>query len=325
MDLNDIRKSLEDKKRWDVSCFTVDLYEEPGVDSSSKLPSQFDLTSWLPPDVNPFFHVGGGKKNDKRLWFAKGMKPPEIVEQLNLESCFKSGYSLMVGTTKKYKNHTHTLLTCECYRKARPTKAKKNATHSTKTQDEQKTCGVYVNIFKDDGHCQYYIRQNGGHNLHHSGHPPTAKQRRLVEKRHIPKDAIDEAEQLLCRNVDAAVIQEFIDLKHGVKLKETSIRKMRQTVLMNKFKGDGESDETTAQTLLRMFESRTSIDYVAYFGSYHEATETVRVRKECVASAFVRGDRALRFFWVVSLFLWHDDNNNNVDDGDSCVLIVILI
>ena len=62
MDLNDIRKSLEDKKRWDVSCFTVDLYEEPGVDSSSKLPSQFDLTSWLPQDVNPFFHVGGGKK-----------------------------------------------------------------------------------------------------------------------------------------------------------------------------------------------------------------------------------------------------------------------
>lgn len=27
----------------------------------------------------------------------------------------------------------------------------------------------------------------------------------------------------------------------------------------------------------------------------------------------------------LSLFLWHDDNNNNVDDGDSCVLIVILI
>jgi len=188
--MNDLRKSLEDKKSWDVSCFTVDLYEEPGVDSSSKLPSQIDLTSWLPPEVIPFYHCGGGKKNDKRLWFDKGMQPPEIAEKLNLESCFKSGYSLVVQTTKETKNHTHTLLTCECYAKPGLQRRKKNATHSTKTQDEQKTCGVYVNIFKDNGHCQYYIRQNGGHNLHHSGHPPTAKQRRLVEKRHISKDAV---------------------------------------------------------------------------------------------------------------------------------------
>ena len=55
---------------------------------------------------------------------------------------------------------------------------------------------------------------------------------------------------MLNGNVDVTVIQEFIDLKHGVKLKETSIRKMWQTVLMDKFKGDKKSDETTAQTLL---------------------------------------------------------------------------
>ena len=59
MDLADIHKPLGGR---DVGCFSVDLYKEPGVDDSSILPSLIDLTSWRPHEVDPYVHVGSGRK-----------------------------------------------------------------------------------------------------------------------------------------------------------------------------------------------------------------------------------------------------------------------
>ena len=57
-----------------------------------------------------------------------------------------------------------------------------------------------------------------------------------MQKRHIPKDAVGYVEELLRRKVDPDIIQEFIDMKHGVQLNKNSIKKMKQTVLLDKFK-----------------------------------------------------------------------------------------
>jgi len=202
----------------------------------------------------------------------------DIAEKLNIESCTKVGYSVHVASTKR---GLYCHLRCDCHGKAKASKATKNTTQSTKTQDEDErpSCPWYITIYKDEEHKEYYMRQNGGHNLHHSGHTPTQQSRR-VQKRHIPKDAVGEVEELLRRKVDPDIIQEFIDMKHGVQLNKNSIKKMKQTVLLDKFKEGGEKEETTAQTLLRMLENNENLDYVAYFGSYQEAEDTVRVRKQ---------------------------------------------
>ena len=56
-----------------------------------------------------------------------------------------------------------------------------------------------------------------------------------VEKRHVQKQTIDDIENLLKSNVDSSTIQEFAEFKTGQKLKEGTIRKLRESVLMGEF------------------------------------------------------------------------------------------
>jgi len=152
------------------------------------------------------------------------------------QSCVKGGYDLVVGSTRSQKKFTKTSLKCRCHEKARQSKSiTKNKIHSDKPQDDTKTCGMYFNIFKDHNCNQYYIRQNGGHDLHHKGHPPVRKELKEATKRHLSKSAVDDAQELIRKNMDATVIQEMMQYKHDVKLNKSSIKKMRQTVLMEEF------------------------------------------------------------------------------------------
>ena len=61
MNLEYIHKSLRDKLEWDVKCLALDLYDEPGFDSSSsKLPTQHDLVTFFPDEINSYYNQGGG-------------------------------------------------------------------------------------------------------------------------------------------------------------------------------------------------------------------------------------------------------------------------
>jgi hypothetical protein len=196
------------------------------------------------------------------------------------QSCVKGGFDLVVGTKKRRKNYTKTTLKCRCHEKARQSKSiTKNQIHSDKPQDDTKTCGMYFNIYKDHNCSQYYIRENGGHNLHHTGHPPVRKELKEATKRHLSKSAIDDAQELIRKNMDATIIQEMLQYKHDVKLNKASIKKMRQTVLMEEFSIDGKTQQTTAQILLKWLDDHPELDYVAYYGSYEEAKNSVKVRK----------------------------------------------
>ncbi len=195
------------------------------------------------------------------------------------QSCVKSGFDLVVGSKKRRKKYTMTRLDCRCHEKARQSKSTKNTTQSEKPQDDTKTCGMYFNIYKDHNCSQYYIRQNGGHNLHHTGHPPVRKELKEATKRHLSKSAVDDAQELIRKNIDQTVIQEMMEYKHGAKLSKSSIRKMRQAVLMDEFNIDGKVEQTTAQILLKWLDEQQDLDYVAYYGSYEEAQNSVKVRK----------------------------------------------
>ena len=315
MNLEYIHKSLRDKLEWDVECLALDLFDEPGFSSCTKLPTQHDLTNFLPAEINAYYKHGGGisvgasmcfclqfqflssslfstvplmppssstsTQTDERLWFPLELSDaPSICRVINDVSCFKGGYELVCGIKKKCKTYTKTTLRCQCGNRAKHSVGTKKATKSTKPQDDKPICGMYINIFQDIENHQYYIRKNGGHNLHHSGHPPVQKELKPAMKRHLKESAVDKIHEMIKKNVNATVIQEMIDYEYGTKLNMSSIKKMRQAVLMEEFNITTDTDQTTAQILLEWLEGQPDVDYVAYYGSYENAEDTVKVRKE---------------------------------------------
>jgi hypothetical protein len=59
MDLSKITMSLRAKEEWDTDCLPLDVYEEPGIDSSS-LPIQKNIAAFFPKVITPYFQQGGG-------------------------------------------------------------------------------------------------------------------------------------------------------------------------------------------------------------------------------------------------------------------------
>jgi len=68
MDLADIYKPLKEKEEWDTPVLCIDLYENPG-DEGSVLPGRNNLATWLPQEVTPYYHTGGGRDVRKRITF----------------------------------------------------------------------------------------------------------------------------------------------------------------------------------------------------------------------------------------------------------------
>lgn len=221
-------------------------------------------------------------QKDDRLWFPPWFTDaPSICKEINNKSCFKAGYELVCDTKKKGRKSIKTALRCQCHQRPRQSTGTKNQTESTKPQDNEKpTCDMYFNLFQDMDAKQFYIRRNGGHCLHHSGHRPLQKELKEVVKRHLPKSAVEDAHELIKRNVSKTIIQEMIEFKHNAKLKATAIQNMREAVLVEEFGIDKNTKETTAQTLLNWLDAKPDVDYVAYLGSYEQAQNTVKVRKE---------------------------------------------
>jgi len=144
-------------------------------------------------------------QTDERLWFPLELSDaPSICRVINDVSCFKGGYELVCGIKKKCKTHTRTTLRCQCGNRAKHSVGTKNATESTKPQDDKPICGVYINIFQDIGTGQYYIRKNGGHNLHHSGHPPVQKELKPAKRN---KEMMN-GDEAVTMNMDEALIKD---------------------------------------------------------------------------------------------------------------------
>ena len=194
---------------------------------------------------------------------------------LNHESCLKNGYSLVSAGTGGRGNNKRYYLRCEKHRKARQSKAVRNRTHSTKPIGDEQTCKMYIGVYFDEDHQEFYIRQNGGHSLSHCGHPPLRLEERKAAKRHAPDAAINDTQQLLSRDLDNKVIQEVINIKHGVKLNANAIKKMKEAILMD----TTGKQMSIGEQLLHTLESDDDMIYVAYTGTLEQATSRVRVRK----------------------------------------------
>lgn len=161
---------------------------------------------------------------------------------------------------------------------ANSSKATTSSTSSSRPQDKNHECGFKIVGGYDKEHDQWYIRKNAGHCLVHNDHLPVDIDKMEQGKRNVKKEVLKDAEELLLRNVPKSVVQELIQLKTGHKLTSASIAKIKQTMVVDRFK-NGEN-ESNAETMIRMMEEDPDIEFCAYYGTYSEAEKLVRVRKQ---------------------------------------------
>ena len=206
---------------------------------------------------------------DTKLWFHPLLTDlPSIVRMMNEESCIENKYEVRAGKTTGKTRH----ITCTCHGNS----MKSTSTVKT-TFGLQENCFFQLIVAQCPTTNQWYIRKNAGHCVQHNGHIPLDKKKKEFGKRQIKGDVLKDAEDLLLKRVQRGVVQEFIEIKTGKKISKASISRMKESVVLDKFKK--KDDETTAETLLNMMESDESIEWVAYYGRAEDAEKTVRVRK----------------------------------------------
>ncbi len=212
---------------------------------------------------------------DDKLYFpARFNSVPEIVKAMNCMSCIDNGYEV---TSASKKGDLH-YICCESCRIAKPTKKKKyDETHSSKPHDNSQTCKFKLVLRYDDDTKKYFIRRNGGHCLFHNSHNPAVKEVKEHGTRNVPKADLKDAVDMLKRNVDGSVVKELVQLRTGMKLSNEALYKLKQTMVIDKHKKD--ANESMATTFINMVEDNPDVEYVAFYGSYSEATKKVRVRK----------------------------------------------
>ncbi len=216
-------------------------------------------------------------QSDPRIYFPSRFDTvPDIVKEMNAASCLNHGYEL-ISASKKSGAALH-YIKCACGRKAQGSKAKKyGETHSSKPEDNTSTCDFKLVLKRDEKTNRFYMRQNGGHCLVHSSHLPEFKEDKEHGTRNIPTKHLKDAKDMLERNISNSVVQELIQLKTGMKLSDAAMTKLKHCMVMDKYKKD--VDESMATTLVNMLDENPSVEFVAYYGTYSEATNKVRVRK----------------------------------------------
>ena len=221
-----------------------------------------------------YSHISTVQADDKIYFPSRFTTIPQIVKAMNGMSCIDNGYEV---TSASKKGDLH-YIGCENCRKAKPSKKKKyDETQSSKPEDNSQTCKFKLVLRYDNTMGQYYMRKNGGHCLFHNSHSPAVKEVKEHGTRNVPKADLKDAVDMLKRNVDKSVVKELVQMRTGMKLSDDALAKLKQTMVVDTHKKD--ANETMATTFINMVEENPDIEYVAYFGSYSEATKKVRVRK----------------------------------------------
>ena len=67
MDLALANKSIESKNTWDTPNLCVQVYDKPGVDEDKGPvgPTEIDLATWLPQEIDQNYHCGGKRVSRK--------------------------------------------------------------------------------------------------------------------------------------------------------------------------------------------------------------------------------------------------------------------
>ena len=120
-------------------------------------------------------------QNDKRLYFdLKLVTVIDIVEMMNNASCIKNSYEVHSVTSKKDRHYIH----CTRNRTRPDQKSRTYITYSSKAERKHK-CEFKLLVKYDKEHREWYMCQNAGHCLQHTGHIPVANEKKHQGKRNV--------------------------------------------------------------------------------------------------------------------------------------------
>ena len=119
--------------------------------------------------------------------------------------------------------------------------------------------------------------KNGAYDFSHIGHETLELTQVVRGIGYVADNSLEVISNLLENHCATSMTQQFLELTTGRRLPPNSMAKLRQCVLMRKFKST--SSETTAEILLRLLEDDEEMLCVTCAGSFDEATDLVKIRK----------------------------------------------
>ena len=123
-----------------------------------------------------------------------------------------------------------------------------------------------------------FIPKNGACEFSHTAHEKLELNQVVRGIGDLADNTLEVISNLLENHCAASMTQQFLELTTGGRLPPNSMAKLRQCVLMRKFKST--SSETTAEILLRLLEEDEEMSCVTCTGSFDEATDLVKIRKK---------------------------------------------
>jgi len=209
--------------------------------------------------------------------------PATISAELNKEAT-RWGFRLTTRSRRKTNYGFKSLARCTRDRCADVSRGL-TTTNCRKThlsQEEEETCGWVFPIHYCNTNKLFFVRKHCNTNFVHHGHVPIDPEHMRHGKKDIPPDVREIAEQMLGKGCPNSIINLLVSVCAGKKITPDAIKQMRRAVLISKF-GNNNSDESTAETLIRNLDEDESIHYHYLTGSYDQALGQVRVRKcECL-------------------------------------------
>lgn len=233
---------------------------------------QQDDRLWLSPEAKPRI------KADKDVPGSKDV-PSNLSKHLNDKVAINDGYKVTIRRSQTVSCGMRHDIKCIRGRCASRGSGKKNETNTGLSQVESEICHFFVPIYFDTTVGLFFFKQHCHPVFAHCGHPKTNREHMRLGASDIPDNVRAVAEQMLGKNCPNPVVQLLLSVMSGDRITQDSMSKMRRAVLVSKH--DSNSDESTADTLLKMLKEKEKEGVVFCYmtGSYDEALGKVRVRK----------------------------------------------
>ena len=167
-----------------------------------------------------------------------------IISHIHLATCKENGYTITKGKQKKYPSGRYRSVIQ--YKKGRTfagSQKKKNNTKTTTVQptDAKDKCTFNFPVFFDNGTEWFYVRRNGGNCWKHCKHCLENSEIMHDGKKDVPEDKLKTVQSLLEADIPPSMVN-----KTGINLSDDSMKAIRHSVMIEKFKGENDTGERTA-------------------------------------------------------------------------------
>ena len=175
---------------------------------------------------------------------------PDIANMLNNISCIKNKYNVVATSLNGSTCYIH----CPCNRDASKSLATKNTTYISVVENKDKKRALSYWSSMTRNFCSgSYIRTLGiAFSIMITYRSKVIRYKKEQSKRIINQDVLQDLENMLLMNVPNSIVKELIQLKTGHALSKASLTKLKQTMVINRFKHS--ENESTGDIMLHVME-----------------------------------------------------------------------